>query len=265
MPYRYEIHLHTSQSSACGRSTGAEHARYYKALGYDGIFVSDHFYRGNCAVRRDLPWYEWVRRFCEGYRDAKAEGDRIGLQVFFAWEESINGDDWLIYGLPPEWLADHPEIACATRREQLRLVHASGGCVVQAHPFRARSYNHTIYLAHALCDAVEIFNAGNDPRWDSLAARYAAVIGLPVTAGSDNHCADTMKPERLAGVAFDRPLDSVRDYVKAIQERRPFGLHLPVPVEEWTEDVSPDLPCQWLDENGRDTGADVMEILRRGR
>ena len=28
--YRYETHLHTCQGSACGVSTGAEHARFYQ-------------------------------------------------------------------------------------------------------------------------------------------------------------------------------------------------------------------------------------------
>ena len=229
MPYRYEIHLHTSQSSACGRSTGAEHARYYKALGYDGIFVSDHFDRGNCAVRRDLPWYEWVRRFCEGYRDAKAEGDRIGLQVFFAWEESINGDDWLIYGLPPEWLADHPEIACATRREQLRLVHASGGCVVQAHPFRMRDYIRRVLLGPQFCDAVEVANAGNKAPEDAAALVYAREKGLYMVCGSDNHKSGPEKRDPAAtwGVETQERLTCPADWVRTILERRPIRLLCP--------------------------------------
>ena len=34
MKYKYETHMHTSQGSACGRSTGAEMARAYKEAGY---------------------------------------------------------------------------------------------------------------------------------------------------------------------------------------------------------------------------------------
>ena len=37
MGYRYETHLHTCQGSKCGRSTGAEQARFYKEAGYQGI------------------------------------------------------------------------------------------------------------------------------------------------------------------------------------------------------------------------------------
>ena len=56
MPYTYETHLHTCRASLCGKSEGSEHVRYYKELGYTGIFVTDHFFGGNTAVPRDLPW-----------------------------------------------------------------------------------------------------------------------------------------------------------------------------------------------------------------
>ena len=98
MPYRYETHMHTRQGSACGVSSGAEQARFYRDLGYTGIFVTDHFTGGNTAVPRDLPWRERVEWFCSGYEDALAEGQRIGLDVFFAWEQNFDGDEYLIYG-----------------------------------------------------------------------------------------------------------------------------------------------------------------------
>ena len=48
--FRYETHLHTAEGSGCASASGAEQARRYKALGYDGIIVTDHFFNGNCAV-----------------------------------------------------------------------------------------------------------------------------------------------------------------------------------------------------------------------
>lgn len=257
----YETHMHTRQASACAKSPGRDYIQRYIDAGYAGIIVTDHFYRGNCGVDRRLPWREFVNRFCAGYEDARDEGEKRGLPVFFGWEENFDGDEYLIYGLDKAWMLQHPEMPTWTRRQQYACVRAAGGCVVQAHPFRARSYNHTIYLSQFLCDGVEVFNAGNDPRWNSLAARYAEVIGLPVTAGSDNHHAEAMRPGNLAGVALDRPLESIRDFVAAILERRPFGLYLPRPIDPWTPDLAPDLPAKWLDREGRDTGADVMRKL----
>ena len=229
MLYRYETHLHTCQASACGRSTGAEHARYYRRLGYDGIFVTDHFFRGNSCIPHHLPWEERIDLFCSGYRDAKAEGDRIGLKVFFAWEESIDGDDYLVYGLPPEWLASHPEIEFCTRREQLALAHAAGGCVVQAHPFRQRDYIRRILLAPGFVDAVEVANTGNEALDDVCAYRYASERNFVMTCGTDNHLSGfgVREPERTWGVGLEEPLNSEMDYVRVILERKPIVLLCP--------------------------------------
>ena len=262
MPYRYETHLHTCQASACGRSTGAEHVRFYKALGYDGIFVTDHFFRGNCAVDRSLPWPEKVRRFCEGYHDAKAEGDRVGLQVFFAWEESIDGDDYLVYGCDEDWLLRHPEIEHATRREQLELAHANGGCVVQAHPFRMRDYINKILLGCKYCDAVEVANAGNRPQDDVCAYRYAKEFGFPMTCGSDNHRSgfDVRDPAMTWGIETATRLTCPEDYVRMILSGEPMKLLCPPERLE----AQPGMTIEesyWLDEQERPvpTGRDWLK------
>jgi len=257
----YETHMHTCQASACGKSKGRDYIQRYIDAGYAGIMVTDHFYRGNCAIDRRLPWREFVNRFCAGYEDALNEGQKRGLPVFFGWEENYDGDEYLIYGLDKAWMLEHPEMVSWTRSQQYDAVHAAGGCVVQAHPFRARNYNHTIYLAQYLCDGVEVFNAGNEPEWNSLALRYAQVTGKPMTAGSDNHNADAMQPDKLAGVAFDAPLRDIGDYVNAILNNQPFALHIPCPAQPWTRAIHPALPARWLDQDGEDTGADVMARL----
>lgn len=91
MPFLYETHMHTCQASLCGKATGAEQARAYKEAGFTGIIITDHFFGGNTAVDRTLPWTERVDLFWKGYEDAKAEGDRIGLDVFFGLEQNFSG------------------------------------------------------------------------------------------------------------------------------------------------------------------------------
>ena len=102
----------------------------YKRQGYTGIFVTDHNWGGNTAADRSLPWETWVSEFTKGYLDAKEEGERIGLDVFFGWEAGFQGTEFLIFGLSPEWLAAHPEIREAGVEEQYRLVKADGGMVI---------------------------------------------------------------------------------------------------------------------------------------
>lgn len=221
-PYAYETHMHTSQASRCGVNTGAEEARAYKAAGYTGIIVTDHFYHGNTAIDRRLPWSDWVEAYCGGYEDAKKEGDQIGLDVFFGWEAGYNGTEFLIYGLDKAWLLSHPEIAEATIEEQLQLVHAGGGIVIHAHPFRREPYIPAVCLFPELVDGVETINATHFHKdaphqevFNTLALHYAQEHLLPMTGGSDMHS------NRLwfGGMAFSRRLRDIHDFTDAVMKR----------------------------------------------
>ena len=226
MNYLYETHLHTSHSSACGVSPGAEYIQAYIDQGYTGIFVTDHFFRGNTAISRKLPWREWVKQFCQGYEEAKNQGDKLGLDVFFGWEETFDWcDDYLIFGLDREWLFEHPEARNWARGEQYRTVKAAGGCVVQAHPFRERDYIKKIVLSTGCVDAVEIANGGNDKdSFDALALRYAKRLELPLMAGSDVHDAQIVRDGDIFGIYLDKKLESPADLVKAIENNHISGL-----------------------------------------
>jgi len=227
MSYLYEMHMHTSGGSACSRSTGAEQARMYKKLGYDGIFVTDHFFHGNTAVPRDLPWEERINRFCSGYEDAKAEGDRIGLQVFFGWEQNFAGDEYLIYGLDKQFMLAHPEMENWTRRQQLDVVHRHGGCVIQAHPFRDRDYIRKVLVCPNYADGIEVVNSGNLPWNDVCALRFAKENDLVCIAGSDNHSHLWAEENKsiLSGIVLDHPLSSSQDLVRMILRKEKIGLH----------------------------------------
>lgn len=215
-PYRYETHLHTSQGSACGRCSGAEMARAYKDAGYTGIIVTDHFFYGNTAVDRSLPWEEWVEGYCKGYEDAKQEGDKIGLQVFFGWEASYEGTDFLIYGLDKAWLKAHPEIKDCSIEEQYALVKADGGMVIHAHPYRQADYIPKTRLFPDYVDGVEVVNSSHrDPDYNVKALAYAKEHDFPQTGGSDIHSTSLT----YGGMAFKRPLKDIFDYQVAVLNR----------------------------------------------
>lgn len=218
MAYRYETHMHTMEGSACSSSTGAEMARAHKAAGSTGIFVTDHFFNGNSAVPRELPWDERIRRFCLGYERAKAEGDRIGLQVFFGLEYAYQGAEFLVYNLDKQWLLDHENIDKGDPRKALALMRRDGGFVIQAHPFRERNYIDHFQLFPRDIDGVEAINAahlGEEGRKiNQRAFAYAEMFDLPVTAGSDSH-----KTELLygSGVEFPEPLKTPLDYLRFLR------------------------------------------------
>ncbi len=218
MAYRYETHMHTMEGSACSSSTGAEMARAHKAAGYTGIFVTDHFFNGNSAVPRELPWEERIRRFCLGYERAKAEGDRIGLQVFFGLEYAYQGAEFLVYNLDKQWLLDHEDIDKGDPRKALALMRRDGGFVIQAHPFRERNYIDHFQLFPRDIDGVEAINAahlGEEGRKiNQRAFAYAEMFDLPVTAGSDSHKTNLLYG---SGVEFPEPLKAPLDYLRFLR------------------------------------------------
>ena len=230
MPYLYETHMHTCQGSACGRSTGKEHVPYYLDRGYTGIIMTDHFFGGNTAVDRSLPWEERIDLFFRGYEDAREEGERLGLDVFFGLEQNFAGDEYLIYGLDKAYMKAHPEMERWTRRQQLEEVHRAGGCVIQAHPFRMRGYMDLIRLGEGFCDGIEVANAGNEPMDDARAILYGRTKGFVMTAGSDNHHSPS---PQLYGVLLEKRLTDISDYVKIILNREPIGLSVPADRFRW--------------------------------
>lgn len=222
-PYLYETHLHTKQSSACAHCSGYDMAKAAHEAGYAGIIVTDHNWGGNTSVDRSLPWEEWVDLFAEGYLDAKRYAqDQDDFDVFFGFEAGFNGTEFLIYGITPEWMKEHPELKKADFPKLRVLVAEAGGMVIHAHPFREEPYIPEIRLYPDLVDGVEGINAThsshlskghNDPAYDARAIAYANQHELPMTAGSDIHTTRLLG----GGMAFRRRIASVQDFCNAVK------------------------------------------------
>ena len=132
--YKYELHMHTSDGSLCGKSTGAEMAEYYIAHGYSGAVVSNHFYHGNTSPSRDLPWQDYVSEYARGYYSFRETVGNRDFDCFFGVEERLDGwDEYIFLGLEPEWYAAHPELRDMKGAEYLDTVRAHGGFVIHAH------------------------------------------------------------------------------------------------------------------------------------
>ncbi len=221
-PYLYETHLHTSEASSCAVSTGKDMANACKTAGYTGIFVTNHNWHGNTRIDRTLPWDQWIEHFWQAFEETLRWGSRIGLDVFFGYEAAYHGTEFLIYGIDKEWLISHPEIENATVEEQYALIHAAGGIVIHAHPFREEPYIPKIRLFPDYVDGVEGINAThsnprspshNDPAFDKRAIAYSREHHLPMTAGSDIHTKQLLR----GGMAFKRRLHFIQDYCEAIR------------------------------------------------
>ncbi len=215
--YKYETHLHTKEGSACSTAPAEEMALAHKKLGYDGIFVTNHFFNGNTSVPRELPWNERVELFCVGYEQAKAVGDEIGIKVFFGLEFCVYQADFLIYNMDKQWLLDNEQLLMySDERELFRTIRQLGGFIVHAHPFRSASYIHHISLYPEDIDAVETINASHNPNslYNQRAELYADMYGLPKTGGSDSHHLDKLFG---GGILVPEPINAPTDYLRQIK------------------------------------------------
>lgn len=212
--YIYETHLHTCEASACGVAHGVDYIDYMSKLGYSGIIVTDHFFNGNSCIPSFLPWKERVERYQAGYLAAKKAAEGKNLSVFFGIEYNFNGDEYLIYGVDKKWLLDNPDIMTKERSEVYKIVKAYSGLMLQAHPYRERDYLSAIRLTPSACDGIEVYNACNKPYENALAREYAEKEGMTVLSGGSDihHISDANK----GGVSFDRKLESIDDFVKAM-------------------------------------------------
>ncbi|MCM1166302.1 MAG: PHP domain-containing protein [Lachnospiraceae bacterium] len=215
--YKYEPHLHTSEGSGCASTCGADMAKAHKEAGYDGIFITDHFFNGNSAVPRDLPWEDRIELYCKGYEHALEAGSELGLQVFFGVEFTVQGADFLLYGIDKKWLLEHEfYLTVGDERALFRLVHDDGGFIVHAHPFRDYPYIPHISLYPHDVDAVEWINAshGKDSEFNKNAKLYAEMYMLPVTGGSDTHSADRMFG---GGILVPEKINCPEDYLRQLR------------------------------------------------
>ncbi len=187
--YKYEMHVHTCPCSGGGDDV-EKHIDTLIEKGFSGMVITNHFFRGDTRIDRELPWEAFVAEYEKDFERAKAYAKGRDFDVLFGIEEHISdGNEVLVYGITPAFLAAHPELKTATLQEYAELVHAAGGLLYQSHPYRARWY-----IAHPLpfdgvelLDGVEGYNAANEPHENEQALSFAAAKGTKVIAGSDAH------------------------------------------------------------------------------
>ena len=209
------MHLHSSPASQCGSYSVRENMEFYKEIGYDGIFLTNHFLDANIGGDRTRPYAEQIEFFFADIEEGEALADEIGIKFFWGVETSYKGTDFLVYGLSKEWYLAHPEIMQISRKEMLTMMADDGALIVQAHPFREASYIDHVRLYPYHVHAVEIDNCGNKPFQNEMARLYAETYGLHVCAGSDNHISRHIS--RLAGVEFEEPLASIDDFIERMK------------------------------------------------
>ncbi len=177
-PHRTELHAHTFPVSSCSEVSARETVRLYAGLGYSAVCITNHLSRGRV---------EEPERWLEDFFTARAEGERLGVNILLGAEVRLNGcgNHYLLYGITPE---DIPEIFnCLDMdiSEFSRRWRGDDRALVHAHPLREG----LTPADFSLFDAVEAFNAHPEEN-SEIALSSRSARGFTLTAGTDCHCAD---------------------------------------------------------------------------
>lgn len=228
MPYLFETHLHTAETSPCGKVKAKQIVALYHQLGYDGIVVTDHFFSHFFEQQGNKPWADKIEHFLTGYRIAKAAGDRVGMTVIPAMEYTFPGtsDDILVYGAEPEQLLRLPDMHLLGPAGLLRTARAHNWLCVQAHPYR--HYVSRVY--DELIEGMEVIN-GNARHFgdNKRAVAYATEHKLIAVAGSDFH----QEPDAgRCGVWLPEKPKTTTELADILRRCHPFEFRLHLDYQE---------------------------------
>ena len=223
---RYETHLHTLPVSKCAKFTVRETLEFYKSLGYEGVFITNHFIDGNIGIDKARPFEEKIDFYFSDYEEGVRIGKEIGISVFLGIEMSYKGTDFLVYGMDKEYCLAHPEMEQMKKSALLPMLMNEGFLVIQAHPFRQASYIDHIRLFPAGVHGIEVYNACRTELENEMAEKYAEHYGFIRFAGSDNHVAHLQK--RFGGMQSETPIIDERDLVRRVKDgsMTPFSFEI---------------------------------------
>lgn len=199
-----DLHAHSRGISRCCSARIEKILQTAKRVGLDGIALTNHYQKDYV---NDGDYRSFAMQYLAEYRRARELGQELELTVLFGIEvtlEHFTNVHLLIYGVPEQFLPDHPTLFDYTQEHLYRVVHEYGGLLVQAHPYRRGDR----LLDVSLLDGIEI---NCHPRYESTyldaLSKIATDSGLLLTCGGDYH-ADT--PRVRCGMHLP---DTIRDTV----------------------------------------------------
>jgi predicted metal-dependent phosphoesterase TrpH len=218
-----EFHLHTAETSPCGKVPARELVRAFAETGYGTMIVTDHYLPGMFESRgtRGL--------FLKGYRAARAAAESVDFTVLPGLEFRFDGadNDFLIYGMEE---ADFPKLPDTLCRYSLADFHAycrdRGFLVFQAHPFRP--WCKVRDPAHL--DGVEVYNGNvRQENHNGLALAFARKHRLLEVAGGDVH---QLSDVREAALLVPETLLTPKGIVEYLRTHPKVGAEFEEPLQK---------------------------------
>lgn len=217
--YKYQMHIHTSPCSACGRMSPAELCQALHENGYQGTVLTNHFYHGNSGIDRSesTSWEEFVSAYEKDYLECLEEAKKYDLDIIFSVEEVlIPGLEILCYGVTPEILYANPELRSCSPERKVEILRQNGVLLIQPHPFREAFYiPNPGPLPLEFIDGVEVYNRGNGTdEMNKKALDFANEHNLIKTSSADAHSTDRVP---CGGIITEKRIKSPQDLVNTLR------------------------------------------------
>lgn len=204
---KFDMHCHTKEGSLDGKIPVEAFILKLKAMGFDGMLISDHnSYNG---------YRFWARHLKDKkYRDFVVlkgiEYDTIDAgHILVVMPEKAKLKILELRGLPVNFLID--------------IVHKNGGILGPAHPcgekylsiLNTRKHRNQLAVMDKF-DFLEGFNACESRESNLRAQEIANQFGLAAFGGSDAHKEDCAG---LGYTSFDRPVHSESDLIALVRKK----------------------------------------------
>ena len=186
--FKTELHLHSRDASPCSNAPAKTIADKYVDAGYRTIVVTNHFSRIYMDAYGCRDWNAYVDLFVGAWEKVMYyAGDRLNVLLGAEFRYDGCDNDYLVYGLTPEYLYDHPNLLAGGAVRNLPKLREDGMMVFQAHPFRINMK----IMPPDILDGYEAFNGhlGHQSSND-IVYHWATKLGKPMISGSDHHKTD---------------------------------------------------------------------------
>lgn len=211
--YRYEMHLHTKEFGWCAQVWARDIVDIYFREGYDGICVTNHFFRDGMDSMQGDTWEEKIDSWLSGYNEATRQAKEYPeFDVILGAELRIDEgyEDLLIYGINRELLVATPHIFSFSMKELYEFANSNGFLVFQAHPLRPGLNLKDLSLLHGL----EVYNANaRHTNQNERVLEIAQENNLLMIAGSDYH---QIGDEALAAMVFPYKISDSKQLAEAL-------------------------------------------------
>jgi predicted metal-dependent phosphoesterase TrpH len=211
--FKMDMHVHTSEVSACGQISAKDGVKLYIQSGYQGVVITDHYTKDYFDNTGASNWNDKIDQFLTGYHKAKEEGQKLGLTVLLGIEIRFveNPSDYLVYGIPEEYLKENPKLYELGIEKFYEKIKNEDILVFQAHPYRTGM----VVANPSYLHGVEGFN-GNDRHESSneKAVRFAKENNLLMSSGSDFHQLEDLAK---GGIIFKQDITSVEELVSGLK------------------------------------------------